>query len=548
MGWKDTIAPVAQAAEAPPAAPRSWKDTIAPIAPPVEKDEGALAAAGAGAAHGLSFGLYDKAKAAAQAAVGDESFGSAYDKRLLEQRAAREKLAEQHPVAYYGADIGSAIVNPLNALIPGGGLLAGGRIAARVGEGVAGLGGHAIGGALTGAVQAAGESKAHPLESYDQLKQYLDDVYSGAKYGIAGAGAGAAIGKAVSAVPGIAKKASSVLLGANEDAVSRYIANAEAVTNAPSLTDQVGNVKGRVSSLLEKMGDESEASRKILDQAEKKYTGADINQFGKNQIENMVQSSQGALTPEQKSAISTIEKYMEPYAANPEKEYTGGQLKTLMKSLDTRTTYNQMPGQSDLVDNAALKRLRSSLNEEARTVPDYATTMDELSRKSKVLEDANQYMTSDQGLMNTLNRVRRERAPFAEEALNNLDKEFGTNTVEELKNALAREAFQKGAQGPGGSRNVQMYSHLLGEALDKQSIPFGRAIGGLVGGAVDKLGPGAAKAGIDAYRGAKSITMNPTIRSYLEAAQRTGEAARVSPNINPAISQYLIDKYLRQKP
>jgi hypothetical protein len=536
-------------------------------------DDGAWAAAGSGLAHGLTFQLYDKLKAAAQAAydtsgkaidasglssvlptpAGGE-FGSQYDKRLAEQKAAVDQLREQHPYAYHGAEIGGAIANPLNTLIPGSGLLAGGRVASAFGEGIAGLAGNMIGGAGVGAIQGAGESNAHPLQNPDQAGQFGSDVLQGAKYGALGG----AVGSAIGAIPAVAKKGASFLLGANPEAVERYLANPEAVKSAPDLVQSVENVKNKIGALKSQVLDESQASRNILNKTTvplaagvegpaplRQYTGADAANFYASKINDIYDKSQGVLNPEQQATVNQLKKYMQPFLESENAAFSGSRLKDDIQMLDRNTKYSAQPGTFDAPDNAVLKNVRGQLNDELRTAsPEYAKVMDELRQKKAIVDQAQGLFKSDQGLANTLDRIRRERAPFAADALNNLDQQFGTNTIEQLKDALARESFEKGAGGPGGSRNVQLYSHTFGDLADKMHIPFGKAVGALTGAAVDKVGPGIARTGIDAYLGAKNFTMNPTVQSYLQALQKGAAATQASPNIDPAISQYLINKYI----
>lgn len=542
MSNDDLFAPpskeeLAQVAAKQPAAP----DLFAPpTADEIKKaqaptDDGALAAGVSGLAHGLTFQTADKLAAGGRAlydkVTGAGDYGPAYDKYLQEQKAHTAQQQAQHPYAYAAGNIGGAVFNPANALLPGGGLA-----------------GNIAGGALGGAIQGAGESSAHPLNGMNDASNFGSDVAKGAGYGALGGGIATGLGSAARSLGGLPKKAAAVFLGAPEEAVERYVANPEAVKSAPSVYDAVGQVKDKLGALKSQVGADSQASREILNAPDAaKYTGADIASFYANKLNQLHDAGQGVLTPEQQATAKYLSKYHDLFMDNADQQFTGSKLKDLIQETDKSVKYGKMPGAFDSPDERSLKGLRGDLNSQLRTdTPDYATAMDALSQKTQALNNAQGLFKSDQGLANTLNRVRRDRAPFADDAISGLDAQFpGSNTTEDLKNALAREAFEKGAQTPGGSRNVQLWSHTLGDAASEQHVPFGKAIGAGIGATVDKYGPGIARTGIDAYSGLKNMSMNPTVQSYLQAIQNGASASQLSPNINPLISDYLMTKYGR---
>ncbi len=115
--------------------------------------------------------------------------GSAYNKNQAEEQKIFDDAEKQNPGASLGGALAGSYLNPVNDA-------------------------KRLYGAVTGAIQGAGQSKAHPLESPEQMSQFALDTASGAGFGALGTLGSKAIGT-------VAKKLAptQLLKGAYERAV-----------------------------------------------------------------------------------------------------------------------------------------------------------------------------------------------------------------------------------------------------------------------------------------------------------------------------------------
>lgn len=486
------------------------------------EDDGKFESAVSGLAHGLTFNQSDKMIAGARAlgnSIGNQkSMGDLYNQYLTEQLSRSNRLREDNTKSYIGGELAGGLGSG-TVLPTGGGIL--GNIAT---------------GAGVGALAATGQSDAHPLDSPQQASRFASDAYSGLKTGAMGGAIGSTIGAGIGMAGAAPKKAASVLLGANEDSVGRYIANPKAVMNAPSVEDTVPVVKELLGKLKQNVIDSSANARSMLGD-DARMTGNEISDIFQKPIDAIMNRSEGTLTTGDQATVNLLKSQQAPWETQvgPSKQVSGSRVKDLIQDIDRNfTDYSQLPGEFSGADQAALKGVRQALDTKLKEAsPDYADAMTDVARKTQLLDQAQSLFASDQGLANTLNRVRRDRAPFAEKIFDDIDKEFGTSITDDLRNSLARESFEKGAQGPGGSRNVQMYRHVLGDGI------AGRAGSALLGGTIDKYGPGMAKGGIDAYR---AVTNNPAFQAVAGPVQGALGGTLQNPNISGAVSQYLVDR------
>lgn len=111
---------------------------------PQRERTGAVPALLEGVGQGLTFGFSDEIEGAVRGGIdaltSDRSFGEAYDERLASARERQARAREDHPFAFYGGEIGSAIAVPFGA--------------ARVGASAA----RALPGAVTGPVASTGRA------------------------------------------------------------------------------------------------------------------------------------------------------------------------------------------------------------------------------------------------------------------------------------------------------------------------------------------------------------------------------------------------------
>lgn len=181
--------------------------------PPPETSATGAFLTGVGQGAGLGFG--DELEAAARAGYqaltgGDKTFSQAYEQTLPEVRSRMEKSAEEHPIAYYGGELGGAVALPMGAARAGLSLTA--RAAAR--RAVPGMASNLpamIGaGAAEGAIQGG-------LTGYGKGE-------GGIQPRLEGAAGGAALG-------GLVGGSAPALVGAAGHAYDTLASNVRAVTN-----------------------------------------------------------------------------------------------------------------------------------------------------------------------------------------------------------------------------------------------------------------------------------------------------------------------------
>ncbi len=496
-----------------------------PVPIDAEKPD-AVDAAISGVANGMTFGLAPKIIGGTRALYNKATEGGdlkqLYDKYRKEQEGYDEGAEKASPKVNTAANFAGGLLNPVNKFLPGGS-----------------LGKNVATGAGVGAVNSAAKSK-HDLSNYDEATGLAKDTLIGAGIG-AGAGViGTGLQKGVEAAPNLVKKGLSVMLGASEDAVNRLVKNPEAVETAVAVPEHVNRIKGLIERLRGDVTEGSAAARGTLG-PEAGHTGKEIHDFFQNKIDDIVRRSEGALSPEQAVTVKFLEAQKAPFASeeNLAKTFSGSRVKDLIQSLQKKGNYQLPPGEFSAPNDAIIKEVTGNINASLKgRAPQYGEDMQDVARKTGLLNDVQEKFKTDQGLAGLLDRVRRGRAPFAEETFQKLDQEFGTQTVEDLRNALAKEAFNKGAQN--GSKNVNLYKEIIGDWAERNHIPMGRAMGAIFGAAVDKYGPGMARTGIRAYR---ATADNPTLQSYAQGLGEMGAKTGLSPNLNPAIAEYLTNKY-----
>jgi hypothetical protein len=495
---------------------------VTPIKPePLDGTDAAIS----GVANALTFNMAPKIIAGVRAGVGklqgEGDLGPLYQKYLAEQNDYDEGATKASPKVHMAAEFAGGLLNPVNKFLPGGSLMK--NVATGIG---------------VGALGSAAKSK-HDLSSFDEAKELGKDTLRGAEYGLAGGALGTVAGAAISAAPRLVKKGASVLLGAPEDAVDRLVANPEAVNAAPEVPEQVRKVKDLLAQLKDRVTTGSADSRQLLNGEDTQHSGKDIANFFQQKIDDIVTRSEGALSPSDAATVKYLEAQKAPFIGeNAEKVFSGNRVKNLVQDLQRKANYQMGPGEFSTPDDAVIKGVAKAANSSLKgKSPEYAAAMEEQARKTDLLNQLQNTFKTDQGLAGLLNRVRRDRAPFAEDLFTRMDKEFGTDTVNELRNALAREAFEKGATN--GSRNVNLYRQIFADWANKNHIPFGGAIGAGTGAVVDKYGPGIARSGIDAYN---AVSKNPVVQDHLRGIVESGQGMGLTPSLTPAITDYLLDK------
>ena len=158
-----------------------------PAEAPTQNKTGALEAGVRGATQGLSFGFADEIEGGARALgnkIMDPSkpLGEHYDAAVGDARSRNEAASSEHPLAYYGSEVGSSL------LVPGGMARLGVQSAVKGAQGL-GLGARMTAGAKEGAAYGAAYGAG---KSEGGIEERLTGAAGGAALG-AGVGAAAPI-------------------------------------------------------------------------------------------------------------------------------------------------------------------------------------------------------------------------------------------------------------------------------------------------------------------------------------------------------------------
>lgn len=518
---------------------------------------------GAGQSSSLGFGdeLYGAVAAALPGLTG--STKGSYSERYAEARdyARRKDLQAEsdNPKAYMG---GALTGGALTAFAPGLGALNAGK-GAKAAE--------VIGkGAATGAITGVGSSDASPITNPEGL------AAAGLKGGLLG-GAAAGTFRGLGAAAGAAKKTftptrtASVLLGAPESAIERYMANRGAV-NAAKPREQLTK---ELMESMEKFKEQrvlggSSKSREILDEEGVEFAGDELADIFASKANQLKARSEGVWDdPTQEATYAWLKSMEAKYrpkafvegeqdlvdamARDPEAvqamgmkppEEIGGvyhevlkpgdieralrketertlsanRIKDLVQNLQRKTQYEVQPGKFADTDDLIRKDMAAQVNALLKGRSEaYTKQMDEVAKDTAVLNEVSDLAGSPQAMDSLLKRIQQERAFFPAETLSKFDKANKSNFAGQLKDSFTKEAFDRGATN--GSRNVNLYSKAFAAVGQKLNLPFSEAIGAGVGAIVDKYGPKIGKKMVDT-----TIDVRRIINSS-SAAQRLGKFA-----------------------
>ena len=168
-----------------------------PAEAPTQNKTGALEAGVRGATQGLSFGFADEIEGGARALgnkIMDPSkpLGEHYDAAVGDARSRNEAASSEHPLAYYGSEVGSSL------LVPGGMARLGVQSAVKGAQGL-GLGARSVAGAKEGAAYGAAYGAG---KSEGGIEERLTGAAGG---GALGAGVGAAAPIVIDAATGLVR-------------------------------------------------------------------------------------------------------------------------------------------------------------------------------------------------------------------------------------------------------------------------------------------------------------------------------------------------------
>lgn len=538
-----------------------------------------------GAADTLTFGFSDEIGAGGRALVNapfkKEGLGNLYDQYLNEQRQYKAQAEEDNPGYYLGGNVAGAVLPALAT----GGASAAVRAPTLVGRAYKALirpykalmplasrsiSSNLARGAAAGALTAAGQSNARPTDSLAKAEEFGSDVLQG---GALGGGTTALFGGlgAVGKFVGDKVRPSqigSVMLGIPTEAAELYVKNPTAVNAAQPRHQITQKLMQSIGQLQDEVIDGSQASRDILTREGKKISGDQLAKIADNHADAIIRRSEGALDDEMLATVKylkdTANKFRSPKAdpdlaralvdsANgalseegaekllrqeAQRKFSTNRVKDLVQSTRRKVDYDAGAGKFLPVDERVKKQFATDVDQLLKsTSPQYIEQMRGVAKDTDLLKEVSSLAGTPQSMDNLLSRVQRERAYFPAQKIGELDKRMGTKYLQDLKLSQAKEAFTRGAAGPGGSQKVNLYKEIGREIGEKSNIPFGGSMGAVAGATVDKYGPAMGKQILDAAHRSQKILQesgaDQMLGKYgpiLKAAAARGPAALVTTN------------------
>lgn len=500
MSWKDRAKPVKP----------SWRDRARPTepassAPEVSQAESAVRGAFKGASAGfvdeLAGGLealgskvgvrglgggFDEIRRETPNESG-QSFQEVYESRRDQRRALDERAEVANPKTFMAGDVAGSLV------LPGPGK---GSLLAKTGK-MAGI----------GAVEGLGRSNAEGQE-------LASDVAKSAAFAGAMPGVMAGAGKAVKAVGGGIRRATT---GLGPEVGEHYLANKAGVNAARELPSVTEDFLNKAREQGQKLSEDSGAAYDILKQSGKTTTAGDLAAQLQTHADNL--DELGAYTPEARKTIGylrrTASNILDSVGGDGSSEIGYDKVKSLVKQLDRAIEQAKKRGGVDYQELVAARKQLDGMLKEA--VPEYGTHMGVLADETRALTGLTDQFSKDKGAEQMLRRVMQGKDRYTEKALQNFDRTAGTGFTKELKDAAVKQAL--GAGTTNGSRNTLMGA-LAGSSASTVASgapsPVIVALGAALGYAGDKLTRPVYKAMLDA-------TSSPAFQKFATPFQKAAE-------------------------
>jgi hypothetical protein len=521
--WEDVPpAGTAMAADGPD----DWQDVAPPAAPRPKKSR--LESSISGLADMFSFGFSDELGAGMTAGVAapfkKETFGQLYDQYLNEQRRHKAEAEEDNPGWYLGGQAVGAVVPAVAS--GGSSLLARGyqALTPTAGRGILSNLGR---GAVAGGLYGAGQSNARPTDSFDKAEEFTGDVLGGAGIGAGMTGLMGAGGALARTVASKVKPTAvgSVMLGLPQEAAELYVKNPAAVNAAKPREQLTQDLIGSIGSLKDEVLSGSQASRDLLAQEGKTLTGGAIAAAAKKRKDLIIARSEGVLEAEDAATVNWLDDIANRYGGSEEqaaRTFSTNRAKDLVQKTRRQVDFDASPGKIAPIDDRVKKSFAADIDQMLKSEsPAYTEQMKGVAKDAGLLEEVSSLAGTPQAMDNLLKRVQRDRAYFPAQKIGELDKRLGTNYLRDLKLSQAKEAFERGASGPGGSRMVNLYKEIGREFGEKTNIPFGGSIGAITGATMDRYGPAVGKKILDATARSRELV------NRSDAAQRLGKYAPI---------------------
>ncbi len=419
------------------------------------------------------------------------------------------KTAEQaHPVAALGGNLAGGFANPLF------------------------MNAHSLPAMLgAGAVQAVGQSD---VDMTQPNSHSLKDIGKDALAGVAGAGLGYGVGKAIAPVAGaLGKGAKKFLttLGPSEEAINARLAG-HAQDNSPNYSEIADSMGETMKGLKEQIAEKAKVATETLStepSIPRAYVTAALDKAkGDLHIQGKL------LGPTDKAAAGTIDGFKADLEQLPD-VLSERDLKTLIQKMDDNINWQD---QSKDKENNILKGLRSSFDQTLKFQnPTYKEAMAPVAERLGLLNDLQKRFNfkhvPGEGLQPTdttatkLQTSLRDNKAVTQEALDNLKGFTGEDFSQQAKDYQLANQFEN--TGPNGSRRTVL-GGAIGGALGHMAAPgvgttLGSAIGAGVGATLDRYGGKAAGKIIDAYVKAGNTAALGKFAPAIRAAAAKGPQA-----------------------
>lgn len=503
---------------------------------------------------------------ASRAAGAPVDFGPAYDEALNDQRQHKAQAEEDNPKSYLAGNVAGAVIP---AVATGGAsapTALGGAFKALTPMAGRGLVSNLGRGAAAGALLGAGQSNARPTDSFDKAEEFASDVTKGGVLGGGLTGVFGALGAMGRTVANKVRPSNvgAVMLGLPTEAAELYVKNPAAVNAAKSTPEITQRFMGTLDSLRNEVQNGSAASRKILAEEGQSMSSDAVADMAKARADDIIKRSEGILDDEAAATVGWLRniesKYRSPavdpdlaralsqssngalseegaaamLATESKRNLSTNRVKDFVQSTGRQVNYGTgKPGEFIPIDDRIKKSLVGEVNDTLKNQsPAYAKQMKGVAKDTQLLSEAQDLAGSPQAMENLLKRVQRDRAFFPAQKIGEVDKRMGTQYLKDLKLSQAKDAFERGAQGPGGSHMVNLYKGMF------EGIPVvGKPLGVVAGATMNKYGPALGKQILDATARSQELLSNSNTAQrlgkyapILKAAMARGPAALVTAN------------------
>lgn len=272
-----------------------------------------------------------------------------------------------------------------------------------------------------------------------------------------------------------ASKAASVVSNLPTEVIDRYAAMKNAGRTAQPLTEIAKEAVGAAEAAGRNVSKGSGQAFDILKSEGVSVPRADAANLFLQKAQELKEGS--ILTPSTMKDITYLETLGKGLSSQPGEAIDGAKIKKLIQEIDQNAFGTAMKaGEITPANEATLRQLRGNLSDSLKSQsPAYAQQMQQVAKDVQSSQSLSQMFPDKEAAYRNLNQIGRNRAPFKQETLNELEGALGKNFTEAAKDSLAVDALK--APSINGSRNVNFYSNIpvigpvLGLAADRLARP-----------------------------------------------------------------------------